>query len=132
VFAMTESQEYELHVLNELIVAALDRAQAYTEAAALASNGLAGTFSKRAGEYLEAADTLKSHVNSIRAQPASANSILASAYSAINRRFEQGIDDELTMKRFERAVGDMRLSGIVRTTIDSARARIDGVPTLAS
>lgn len=124
---MTESQEYELHVLNELIVAALDRAQAYTEAAGLAKDGIANSFSRRAGEYLEAADTLKRHVQSIRAQPANANSILASAYSAINRRFEQGVDDEFTVKRFERAVGDLRLSGIVRTTIDSARARIDTV-----
>jgi len=122
---MTQSQEYELHVLNELIVATLDRAQDYREAATKANPPLSSTFAQRAREHIEAAEQLNKQVRALRGRPATSNSILGAAYTALTRRDEQCIDDEMTQECFEKAIKDIRISDLVRSVIYAARARID-------
>ncbi len=127
---MTQSQEYELHVLNELIVATLDRAHDYREAAAKADASLASTFAHRAREHIEAAEHLNRQVRALRGKPASSTSILGAAYSALARNDDQGIDDEITQQCFEKALNDIRISDLVRSVIYAARARIDDAACL--
>jgi hypothetical protein len=120
---MTQSQQYELRVLTELIVTTLDRAQSYREAALRADAALAATFVQRACEHFQAVEQLRKQARALRGKPANTASIFGAARSATTR--QQCVDDGSTQLCFEKALRDIRISDLVRSVIYAARARID-------
>ena len=121
---MTESQQYELNVLNELIVTTLKRAQDYKDAAKSTDAPLAIDFAKRAREHFEAAGKLQDRVKVLQEKAGARSQFLSAAYAVLIGRNELGFDDEWIERRFEKALRDIRISDLVRSIIYAAHACI--------
>jgi hypothetical protein len=135
---VTQAQEYELHVLNELIVAAIQSIDIQSneqpeEHAQTAVEQLDDSLACR----LEVAECLRSRVLALQGKPAARDSILAAAYAvlhgAVPKQVKTKSDVEIAaqdgsdflVERLIAALRDPRISAATKATIQSLCFKVD-------
>ena len=134
---MTNANHHDIHVLNNLIQAAIDSADGYREASAEADDpGRRDLFGRRSFERRQVAEELQSTVRALGGDPAAEGSILAKAQRAFADIRHALMRDEASMvgavesaeeavrARFEKALEDSQISATTRETIRRAFARV--------
>jgi hypothetical protein len=117
---MTNSQEYALHVLNEIIVASVASAK---NPRCSADADARASVSSLVERRLELADKLRKQVDAIQGRAADNNSILAAAFAAMSanaRDPEELHHEDRLQQRIAMALEDVRLSPIVREGLAQA------------
>ncbi|HTE41605.1 MAG TPA: hypothetical protein VK629_12285 [Steroidobacteraceae bacterium] len=130
---MNNSQEYDLHVLNELIVMALRSADVYEEAAPATDMLQAPLFKQCAVARMELASQLQDQVLAFEGRPAGSQSIVAAASAAAEQphasaafNIDIGYDEHAFLDRFDAALNDLRVSDPIRSSIGDAYVRAHG------
>lgn len=126
----TDSNHYDVDVLNGLIETTLDSREGYGEAAKEARDSrFASLFEMRAAERREVANRLQEEVRRLGGEPEDEGSVLAAAHrqflgirSAFGRGDQAVVDEvergeDVIRERFERAMRDDRVSSQTRDVI---------------
>ncbi|MBC7982669.1 MAG: PA2169 family four-helix-bundle protein [Candidatus Obscuribacterales bacterium] len=123
--------EYELRVLNQLIVSTLDNVDEYRRAVAMVEGQL-NTLRRRVLDRTHAVERLQRQVRTLGGQPATSRSTLAAAFASLlsmRHRFlkddenlvqdaERG--DHYLKRQFQSYLGDNLLSATARESISDA------------
>jgi hypothetical protein len=129
---MNHSQAYDVHVLNELIVMALNSAGVYAEAAPESDKPRARFFEQRAEARIQLANRLQSEVLAFDGRWENVDLILAAAYAkpggiqGTAADIDVGYDEHAFMDRFDAAINDRRVSVPVRNGISNAYMSVHG------
>lgn len=129
--------DHDIKVLNSLIEALIDCSDGYAEAAQEAKEPRYSQWlDRRASQYLETVETLKSEVRARGGSPEDNGSILAKASRAFSG-FKQAVlgnQDSIAQmvqkseaqvhSRFEKAANDQKLSATTRDTVRRALERL--------
>jgi hypothetical protein len=136
---VTQARDYEVHVLNELIVAAihsieipsLEQQEEYRSQAAVAQ--MDDSLACR----LEVAECLTFHVLSLRGKPAARDSILGAAYAVLHGRVPNAGDtksndttatqdgSDYLIERLVAALRDPRISTSTKAIIQRLSLKVD-------